>query len=103
MLYMKAQAAAAASTLSVAKSYPMSEVRNSGPECQAATAQERLGGATPRPSEVRGGREETPSVRGQGRPREATLSLRPGAVTLRSHPKPRPGPAAGRSNPRSGG
>ena len=43
-------------------------------------------------SEVRGGgREELPRVRGQcpsGRPGEATSRLRPGVVTLRSHPKP---------------
>ena len=62
--------------------------------------------------EVRGGREETPQVRGQGQLREATLRQRPGVVTLRSHLKPkaraaagrnyphrRPGLAAGRSNP----
>ena len=80
-LYMKAQVVAVRHALSAgggaAKSYPMSEVRNSGPECQAVTVQKRPGGATQRP--------------------------RSGAVTLRSHPKPRPGPAAGRSNPRSGG
>ena len=51
-----------ASALSAAESYPTSEVRDSGPECQAVTAQERPGGATPCP--------------------------RSGAVTLRSHPKP---------------
>ena len=40
-------------------------------------------------SEVRGGgREETPRVRDQGWPREATSHLRPVAVTLRSHPEP---------------
>ena len=39
-------------------------------------------------SEVRGGREETPQVRGQGQLREATLRQRPGVVTLRSHPEP---------------
>ena len=33
-------------------------------------------------------REELPQVRGQGRPGEATSCPRPGAVTLRSHPKP---------------
>ena len=31
------------------RSYPMSEVRGSGQECQAATAQEQLRGVTPRP------------------------------------------------------
>ena len=39
-------------------------------------------------SEVRGGREETPRVRDQGRPGEATSRPTPGAVTLRSHPEP---------------
>ena len=39
-------------------------------------------------SEASGGREETPRIRDQGRPREATSCLRPGAVTLRSHPEP---------------
>ena len=54
------------------RSYPTSEVRGSGRECQAATAQERPRGATPRPrsgatdersyptSEVRGGGREEP-------------------------------------------
>ena len=37
-------------------------------------------------SEVSGGWEKTPRVRGQGRPGEATLPLRPGLVALRSHP-----------------
>ena len=36
----------------------------------------------------RGGQEETPCVRGQGRPGEATSHPRPGAVTLRSHHEP---------------
>ena len=40
-------------------------------------------------SEASGGQEETPRVRGQGRPGEATPSLRPGAVTLKSHPEPK--------------
>ena len=39
-------------------------------------------------SEVSGGREQTPRVRGQGRPGEATSRPRPEAVTLRSHPEP---------------
>ena len=38
-----------AGALSVAESYPISEVWDSGPECQAAMVQERPGGATPRP------------------------------------------------------
>ena len=45
-------------------------------------------------SEASGGQEETPHVRGQGRLGEATSHLRPGAVTLRSHPEPK---AMGRS------
>ena len=62
------------------------------------------------------GQEELSQVRGLGRPGEATWHLRPGAVTLRSHPSlrpvsaagrihpcPRPGQAAGKSNPRRGG
>ena len=48
------------------RSYPTSEVRGSGEECQTATVQERLRGATPRPRSG-GGRKEIPSVRGQGR------------------------------------
>ena len=45
-----------------AESYPTSKVRDRGPECQAAMAQERLGGDTP--------------------------CQRSRAVTLRSHPEP---------------
>ena len=60
------------------KSYPTSEVWGSGLKCQAAMVQERLRGATLHPksgaaaersypaSEVSGGREELPRVRGQG-------------------------------------
>ena len=51
----------------------MSEVRGSGQE------------ETPR-VQASGGQEEIPCVRDQGQPGEATLSLKPGAVTLRSHP-----------------
>ena len=46
---------------------------------------------TPRVRGRGGDREELPRVRGQwqsGRPGEATSRLRPGVVTLRSHPKP---------------
>ena len=39
-------------------------------------------------SKVCGSWEETPCVRGQGRPGEATWHPRPRAVTLRSHPEP---------------
>ena len=61
----------------MAESYPTSQVRDSDLECQAATAQERLRGATPHlrsgatagrshpASEVRGdGREEPPRIQG---------------------------------------
>ena len=82
------------------RSYPTTEVRGSGLECQAATAQGRPRGATLRPrsgvaagrrhpeSEVRGdGREELPCFGGQGQqPKGATPHLRPGAVPERSHP-----------------
>ena len=63
-------------------------------------------------SEASGGWEETSHVRDQGRPGEATSRLRPGPLTLRSHPEPEasggsweepPMPEAGRSNLRSGG
>ena len=40
-------------------------------------------------SEVRGGQVETPHVLGQGQLGEATSHLRPGTVTLRSHPEPK--------------
>ena len=77
-----------------------SEVRGSGLECQAASAQKLPRGAIPSPrsgaaagrsypaSEASDGREETPRVLGQGRPGEATSCPRPGAVTWRSHPEP---------------
>ena len=63
-----------AGALSVAeRSYPTSEVRGSGLECQAATAQERLRGATLR--------------RGQGRRLGGdTLSPRSGVAAERSYP-----------------
>ena len=81
----------------------MSEVMGSGQECQAAMAQERPRGATPRPrsgrvaersyppSEVRGhGWEElphapTPEARGSGR-EEQTPCQKPGAVAGRTNP-----------------
>ena len=78
------QVAARGGTLSVAeRSYPRSEVRGSGLECQAVMAQERPRGATPCPrpgvmaersdpaSEARGGgQKEQPHARGQGGDRE---------------------------------
>ena len=80
---------AAAGALSVAESYPTSEVRGSGLECQAAMAQEWPREATPRPRsgaarrshlapEARGGDlEEPPGARGQGRRQGGAT---PGAV-----------------------
>ena len=80
----------------MAKSYPTSEVRDSGPECQAAMVQERPRGATLHPrsgavakrsypaSEVSGSWEELPRVRGQWRPVGDTQCLRSGAAR-RSH------------------
>ena len=62
------------------RSYPTSEVRGSGWECQTAMAQEQLRGATPRP--------------------------RSGAAAGRNYPtppSPRPGAAAGRNNPTTQG
>ena len=55
------------------RSYPTSEVRSSGRECQTVTAQERRRGDTPRP--------------------------RSGAAIRGVTPRPRPGAAPGRSNP----
>ena len=49
------------------RSYPRSEVRGSGLECQAVMAQERLRGATLRPRSVAAGRSHiTPEARGGG-------------------------------------
>ena len=89
-----------AGSLSATKrSYPTSEVRGSGLECQAEMAQERPRGATPCPrsvaagrsyptSKIRGGsREELPCVRGQGQTGGNTLRLRSG-VAGRSHLAP---------------
>ena len=103
--------AAAMGTLSMAeRSYPTSEVRGSGGECQTAMVQEWLRGATPRPrsggtaerrypasevrgvdersyptSEVRGGcREELPhdpKPEARGGGREEQPRPRPGATT----------------------
>ena len=56
------------------RSYPISEVRGRGLECQAATAQEWPRGATLRLRSEAAGR--------------SLLAPRPGAVTLRSHPEP---------------
>ena len=71
------------------RSYHTPEVRGSGRKCQAATAQEWLRGAALRlRSGAAGRRHPVSEVRG-GDPR--------------SHPSPRPGAAAGRSNPRSCG
>ena len=54
-------------------------------------------------SRVRGGPKETPHVRGQGRPGEATARPRPGVMTLRSHPEPKARAGGPEEQPRSGG
>ena len=104
-----------AGALSVAeRSYPTSEVRGSGLECQAATAQERLRAATLCPrSGVAAGRSYPASEVGAAGRRHPASEVRAAAeksyraskvgAAGRSHPRPRPGPAAGRSIPRSGG
>ena len=99
--------AAAAGALSLAeRSYPTSEVRGNGLECQAATVQKQPGGDTLNPrsgaaaersypaSKASGSREETPRVQDQGQPGEATSCPRLGAAAGRSHPRLRlrPGP-----------
>ena len=48
-------------------SYPTSEVRGSGRECQAAMVQDRLRGDTPL-AEARGGGEEIPHIQGKRNP-----------------------------------
>ena len=62
-------------TSAVERSYPLSEVRGSSPDFQAATAQEQPRGATP--------------AQGQGRwLGGATQGLRPGVEAGRSYPTP---------------
>ena len=73
-----------AGALSSARSYPTSEVRDSGPECQAAMAQERPGGATPRWGQWQPGG-DTPRPRSGRRPGGATQHPRPVAASRR-HP-----------------
>ena len=66
---------AVAATHAMWRSYPTSEVRGGGRDCQAATVQEQPRGATPRPKS--------------------------GTVAGRSYPRPSPGAAAETSNPTS--
>ena len=61
------------------KRYPMSKVRGSGRDCQAATAQERPGGATPRPRS--GAVAESARLR-QRRSSQEELPHVPGAVAV---------------------
>ena len=112
--------------LSTAKrSYPTSEVKGSGRECQAATAPEwprgatlhprsgRPGGDTPCPRlgaaaersypvpEARGGWEKPPQARGQGQRLEGvSLRPRPEAAAGRSNTAPRSGRCTGAGGPR---
>ena len=87
-------------TSAVERSYPLSEVRGSSPDFQAATAQERQAERSYPTSEVRGsGREELPRIRGQGwRPRVPGCDS--AGAAERSYTRPRPGEMAGRSYPR---
>ena len=76
----------------------MSEVRTSGRECQAATAQEQLRGVIPHPRsgaaarrnypqpEVRGGGRKCQAATAQEQPRGATPRLRSGVAAGRSYP-----------------
>ena len=107
--YTSSQAAAASALSMAERSYPMSEVKGSGLECQAAMAQEWPRGATPHPrpeavpershptSEVRGGGERShlaPKARGSGReeqPHARGQGWRPGGAT----PCPRSSGCAG--------
>ena len=71
------------------RSYPAYEVRGSGQECQAATAQEQLGGATPgwRPGTVAGRSYSRSKERwGAGGLRGATPRSRSGGVVVRRYP-----------------
>ena len=91
MICKELQAAASQHTKCGQEVLPPSKVRGSGLECQAATAQEKPRGDTPRPrsrpaaemsyptSEVSGGQEELPHVRGQWRLGGDTPCLRAGA------------------------
>ena len=122
------QAAATGALSAAVRSYPMSEVRGGSREDPVPEGW-RPRGVTPRPRSGavaesarlrwrRNGREEGPHVRGQGRRREELPCVqgqgrRPGGATPHSHargqgrrpggatPRPRPGVAAGRTNPTS--
>ena len=73
------------------RSYPTSEVRGSGPECQALNAQEWPAKPSYPTFKVRvGGWEELPHVRGQGRSRGDTLRPRSGWQPGGATPHPRP-------------
>ena len=100
------------------RSYPTSEVRGSGRECQAVKAQEQLRGAVPHlrsggrlrgatllprsEAAMRGVTQHPRSGAAAGRSCPTPTSPRPGAAVGRSNPtppRPRPGVAAGRTNP----
>ena len=67
----------------------MSEVRGSGREWQAATAQEQPRGATLCPRSGAAGRSHpVPEARGGSQEEQPHTRGRPRAVTLRSHPEP---------------
>ena len=93
--------------------YSATEVSGGREELPRVRCQgQRPGGDTPRPksgaaaersyptSEVSGSREETPRVRGSGQPGEATSRPRPRAAAGRRHLCPRPGAVTLRSHPK---
>ena len=84
------------------RSYPTSEVRGSGRECQAATAEERIRGATPRlRSEAAAGRSyPTSQVRGGGWPGGATPCPMSGQQPRGAAPRPRSSGYTGAGGPR---
>ena len=61
----------------------MSKVRGSGQECQAATAQERLRGATPRPRLGAAAEKSYPTSEARGRSQQEQPHLQ-GAVAARA-------------------
>ena len=78
--------AAVAGALSVAESYPTSEVRGSGVECQAAMAQEWLRGATPCPRSGVMARRRYPVSEARDSDQEKPPHIRGWAKSERSHP-----------------
>ena len=86
------------------RSYPTSEVRGSGCEYQTVTVQERPRGATRRPRSGRPAKRRHPAseVRGRDERSYPVSEVRGSGREELSHAlSPRPGAAAGRTNPMS--